>query len=150
MLQTFKFHFMLIELWFNYIVYKMLSKSPQTWFQSIKSPNLLWSVITRETRKGWPLQTVETDANGDSECTYDRGPALVGSLGSSCRYKRFLSWAALIGQLENIIPHTYSISFYLSPFPSNLGRLSCRLAWFLICVFGYYTARFTVWLCKTH
>ncbi len=46
---------------------------------------------TRETREGWPLLTVETEANRDSKSTNERGPSLFGSLGSSCRYKRFLS-----------------------------------------------------------
>jgi hypothetical protein len=34
---------------------------------------------------------VETEAYADSWSTYERGPSLVGSLGSSCRQKRFLS-----------------------------------------------------------
>jgi hypothetical protein len=41
-------------------------------------------------REGWPLLTVETEVNGDSKSTNERGPSLVGSLGLSCRYKRFL------------------------------------------------------------
>ncbi len=45
----------------------------------------------RETREGWPLLTVKTEVYGDSKRTNDRGPSLVGSLGSSCRYNRFLS-----------------------------------------------------------
>ncbi len=32
---------------------------------------------TRETREGWPLLIVETEANGDSWRTYERGPFLV-------------------------------------------------------------------------
>ncbi len=48
-------------------------------------------VLPRETREGWRLQTVETQANGDPWGTYDRGPSLVGSLGSVWQYKRFLS-----------------------------------------------------------
>ena len=35
---------------------------------------------TRETREGWPLLTVETQVNGDSKRTNERGPSLVGSL----------------------------------------------------------------------
>ncbi len=38
-----------------------------------------------EDREGWPLLTVETEANGDSRSTYERDPSLVGSLGSSTR-----------------------------------------------------------------
>jgi hypothetical protein len=32
-------------------------------------------------REGWPLLTVETEVNGDSESTNARGPFLVGLLG---------------------------------------------------------------------
>ncbi|MFN9908250.1 MAG: hypothetical protein ACK56F_19330 [bacterium] len=34
---------------------------------------------------GWPLLTVETEVNGDSKSTNERGPALVGSLVVLCR-----------------------------------------------------------------
>ncbi len=34
---------------------------------------------------GWPLLTVETEMNGDSKSTNERGPSLIGSLGLSCR-----------------------------------------------------------------
>jgi hypothetical protein len=44
----------------------------------------------RETRKGRPLLTVETEVNGDSKNINERGPALVGSLGLSYRYKIFM------------------------------------------------------------
>ncbi len=46
---------------------------------------------TRETREGWPLLAVETEVNGESENTNERGPSLGGSLGLSCRYKNFFS-----------------------------------------------------------
>ncbi len=45
---------------------------------------------SRETGEGWPLLTVETEVNGDSKSTNERGPFLVGSFGFSCWYKRFL------------------------------------------------------------
>ncbi len=45
-------------------------------------------VDVRETREGCPLLTVETEENGDSKSTNERGPSLVVSLGLSCRYKR--------------------------------------------------------------
>jgi hypothetical protein len=32
---------------------------------------------TIETREGWPLLTVETEVNGDSKSTNERGPSLV-------------------------------------------------------------------------
>jgi hypothetical protein len=33
----------------------------------------------REPREGWPLLTNETEVNGDSKSTNERGPSLVGS-----------------------------------------------------------------------
>jgi hypothetical protein len=58
----------------------------------------LWRT-TRETKEGWPLLTVETEVNGDSKSTNERGPSLVGSLGLLARYKRFFSaFADLISQ----------------------------------------------------
>jgi hypothetical protein len=47
-------------------------------------------VLARETREGWPLLTVETEVNGDSKSTNERGPSLAGSLGLLCWYKIFL------------------------------------------------------------
>jgi hypothetical protein len=40
-----------------------------------------FAFMSRETREGWPLQvvTAETQANGDSWSTNERGPSLVGS-----------------------------------------------------------------------
>ncbi len=34
--------------------------------------------LIRETREGWPLLTFETELNGDSKSTNERGPSLVG------------------------------------------------------------------------
>jgi hypothetical protein len=45
----------------------------------------------RDYREGWLLLTVETEVNGNSKSTNEKGPSLVGSLGSSCRYKRFFA-----------------------------------------------------------
>jgi hypothetical protein len=42
-------------------------------------------------RGGWPLPTVETELNRESNSKNERGPSLVDSLGLKCRYKRFLS-----------------------------------------------------------
>jgi hypothetical protein len=38
----------------------------------------------------WPLLAVETEVNGYSKSTNERGPSLVAWLGLSCQYKRFL------------------------------------------------------------
>ncbi len=46
--------------------------------------------LTREYKEGWPLLTVETEVNGDSKSTNKSCPSLVGLLGLSYRYKRFL------------------------------------------------------------
>jgi hypothetical protein len=37
------------------------------------------------------LMTIETEVNGDSKTTKERGPSLVGSWGLSCQYKIYLS-----------------------------------------------------------
>jgi hypothetical protein len=85
---------------------------------------------TRETREGWPLLNVETEATGDSKSTNERGSSLVGSSGSSCRYKRFCpalgcsSWP----RQKIFFPHPYSISIHLSPSPSKLGWQSYLVA----------------------
>jgi hypothetical protein len=39
------------------------------------------SAISSETREEWPLLTLETEMNGDSKSTNERGPSLVGSFG---------------------------------------------------------------------
>ncbi len=59
------------------------------------------SYVPRETREGWPKLTVETEANGDSRSTYERGPSLV----VRCRYNTRDCWpalAALVGPVQNI------------------------------------------------
>jgi hypothetical protein len=44
----------------------------------------------------WPMLPVETEVNGDSKSTNERGPFFVGL---SCQYKRILSmpWLLLAG-----------------------------------------------------
>jgi hypothetical protein len=37
-----------------------------------------------------PLPTIESEVNGDSNSTNERGSSLVGSLDLSCKYKTFL------------------------------------------------------------
>ncbi len=50
-----------------------------------------WHIVAvKETREGWPLLTVETEVNGDSESANESGPSLVGSLVSFCQYKILL------------------------------------------------------------
>jgi hypothetical protein len=46
----------------------------------------------RETiERSGKLLTAETEANGDSRSTHERGSSVVGSMGLTCQYKRFLS-----------------------------------------------------------
>ncbi len=52
--------------------------------------NVVYTEETRETREGWPRLSFETEVNGDSKSTNERGLSLVGSLGLSSRYNRFL------------------------------------------------------------
>ncbi len=97
---------------------------------------MLWIGI-RETREGWPLLTVETGANAWGLLkTNEGGPSLVGSLGSSCQYKRFLALSALDSTEQNIFFLTvYFFNFCVpdSPSPSNLGRQSYRAACLWMC-----------------
>ncbi len=99
---------------------------------------------TRDTREWWPLLIVETEANGDSKNTvrtYERGPSLVGSLRSSCRYKRYVrpALAALVCPVQNIFASPYIISVHLSTLPSKQGRQSCRVMCLLVCVCGLHS-----------
>ncbi len=80
----------------------LLSNILQFWWRGLENENTLSNPLTpppphttcpvcsRETRKGWPLLTVETEVNGDSKSTNERGSSLDGSLCLSCQYQRFL------------------------------------------------------------
>jgi hypothetical protein len=86
------------------------------------------AVETRETREGWPLLTVQTELNGDSKRTYKRGPFLVGSLGLSCRCKRFLlclGCSSRPSRYKTFVSSMYTFSIPLSLPPSKLGRQPC-------------------------
>ncbi len=48
--------------------YKIQNRSPKIFHSCVP--------LTRETREGWPLVTVETEVNGDSKSTTKRGPFL--------------------------------------------------------------------------
>ncbi len=47
--------------------------SPRT-FQSV----IKFDLAVKEPREGWPLLIVETEVNGDSKSTNERGSSLVG------------------------------------------------------------------------
>ncbi len=100
-------------------------------------------VLTSENREGSPLLTVETEVNGDFKVktTNERGPSLFGSLGLSCRYKRF---ASCLGRPSRPSSKYFFYSFFivsvhLSPSPRKLGRQSCWVACLLICISGILT-----------
>jgi hypothetical protein len=96
------------------------------------------SVTPREAREGWPLLIVEAEANGVLRSTNERGPSLVGSFGSACRYRRFLSCLGCSGQPSTkYFSSRYTISIYMSLSPSNLGRQSCKVACLWMCVSGH-------------
>ncbi len=56
----------------------------------LRSTSITSTGKPRETRDWWTLLTVETEVNGDSKSTNERGP----SLASSCRYKRLLLFSS--------------------------------------------------------
>jgi hypothetical protein len=80
--------------------------------------------ITREIREGLPLLTVETEGNGDSKSTNERGcPACPAGTRDYCS-----ALAALVGPVQNI-NRTFFFSFFVPiPQPAGhaavLGRLS--------------------------
>jgi hypothetical protein len=70
----------------------------------------------------------------------ERGPSLVGSLGSFCRYKRFLYClgCSVVSPVQNILFPRRTLFFTLF-FPTaqkagQVGRQSCRVACLLVCV----------------
>jgi hypothetical protein len=86
------------------------------------------TVKYRKTREGWSLLSVETEANG-TLTSNERGPSLVGSLGSSCRDNGFLSFLGCSS-------HRTLIHFISPHSPTrNLGRQSCWVA--CLCVSGH-------------
>jgi len=92
-------------------------------------------VTPRETREGWPLLTCETEVNGDSKRANEMDPSLVGLLGLSCRYKRFLFCLGCFSRSSTkyFFLSPYTISITLFPSPSKLGRQPCWVACLLVC-----------------
>jgi hypothetical protein len=92
---------------------------------------VLFTVLPRETREGWPLLTIETEVNGDSKSTNERGTFLVGSLALLCRCKRFLSCFGCSSRpsTKYFFPHHTLFKLLCSHrtaswVPAELGRLS--------------------------
>jgi hypothetical protein len=97
------------------------------------------SLKIRETGEGRTPLTVETEVNGDSKSTNERCLSLVGSLGLSCRYKRFLSCLGCSNsrpRTKYFFPHRTLLQSFV-PIAQQagqaveLGRLP-----FILCVFG--------------
>jgi hypothetical protein len=85
--------------------------------------------VARETREVWPLLTVETEVNGNSKSTNERGPFLVGSLGLPYRYKRLLFSLGCSSRpcTKYFFPHRTLFQISLSPSPAagQAAVLSC-------------------------
>ncbi len=56
--------------------YGFSKTSAQLVFQYINTVCIYERVWSRESREGWPLLTVETEANGDSKSTNEKGSFL--------------------------------------------------------------------------
>jgi hypothetical protein len=91
----------------------------------------LIQVKHRVNREGWPLLTVKMEVNGDSKSTNERGPSLVGSLGSSCRTRDFYPvLAAVVSPVQNILflaVHYFNLCVPIAQQPGQevvQGRLS--------------------------
>jgi hypothetical protein len=108
-----------------------IRENPRT-VEDRSSLYFLFKVITRETGEGWFPLTVETEVNGDSKRTNERGPSLVGSLGLSWQYKRFLFCLGCSSRSSTkyFFPHRIHYFNYFFPIAqqagqaAGLGRLS--------------------------
>jgi hypothetical protein len=71
----------------------------------------LQPIQTRDTRERWPLPTVETEVNGDSKSTYERGPSWSVCWAHSADTRDFFALAAQVGLVQNmflLIVHYFS------------------------------------------
>ncbi len=81
-----------------------------------------YACSSQKTREEWPLLTVATEVNGDSNSTNERGPSLVGSLGRSAGNRDFYpALAALVSPVQEKFSSPYTISIYVSPSHSHLA-----------------------------
>ncbi len=100
-------------------------------------PQLLRFLAGRETREGWPLLTIETEANGDSKRTNEKGSFLGWFVELVVPVQEIFCFAlaALIGPVQNIfVLNVHRTSIPLSPSASKLGRQPCWVACLLVCV----------------
>ncbi len=75
--------------------------------------------------KGSKLLTVETEVNGDSKSTNERGPSLVGCTRDFCST---VHWLLQSVQYKIFTSSTYTFSVPLSPSLSKLDRQTCWVA----------------------
>jgi hypothetical protein len=93
--------------------------------------------------RGWPLLIVETEVNGDSKSTNERGSSLVGLLGLPCRYKRFLPCLGCSSQPSTNI-FSLTIHYFNScvPIAQQAGHWAGNRAGspsLSMCLWSYYT-----------
>jgi hypothetical protein len=81
-------------------------------------------VRNRKTREGWPRLTVETEVNGDSKRTNERGPSLVGLSGLSRRYKRFLFCLGFSSLVQNMLLLTVHYFNSFAPIAQHAGQVA--------------------------
>ncbi len=95
-------------------------------------------VVWRETRGGWLLMTIETEANVDSWSTFQSGPSLVGSFSLSADTIDFCpALAALVSPVQNIIFLTTHFFTLLVPCAHAAtwagSRAGSPVSWSLVC-----------------
>ncbi len=105
-----------VQYYFN-VSFLVIHPSPQHVQRVMATISYLYVFfVTRENREGWPLLTVETEANGDSWSTCEKIPSLVASLGSSRRCYRLLSCLGCSSQpcTKYFVPHR-TLFHYIVP-----------------------------------
>jgi hypothetical protein len=105
-----------------------------------KKKKTCFSVISRETREGWPQLTVGTEANEDSRSTNDRDPSFwLVRWAHLCRYNRFLSSLGCSSwpSTKDFLPPYFTLFQFICPY-RKLSRQSCRVACLLMCVSGHH------------
>ncbi len=86
--------------------------------------------------RGWPLLTVETEANGDLKSTNERGPLLVRWACRASTIDFCHALAALVGPVKIFFSSPYTISIHLSPSATKLSKQSCRVSCLFMCFCG--------------
>jgi hypothetical protein len=105
-------------------------------YVSVSNCDVLPERLERGAHCAWPLLTVETEVNGDSKSTNERGPSLVGSLALSCQYNRS-ALAALVGPVRNIF---FLTAHYFNSFvPHQPASWAGRRTGSPVSLYVYYT-----------